>query len=80
MSATRRYHIVLIAGDGIGPEVTAAALQVLAAASATFGFDRLHSFARSSSRSAPSIRISRKRRCTSTPLPRRSCSVRVISA
>ena len=34
----KRYHIAHLAGDGIGPEVTTAALTVLEAASRRFGF------------------------------------------
>jgi 3-isopropylmalate dehydrogenase len=36
---THAYHVVALPGDGIGPEVTAAARRVVDAAGARFGFD-----------------------------------------
>src|SRR6266566_5297031 len=39
MAATRRHRIVVIEGDGIGPEIVRAAVQVLDAAAGTGGFE-----------------------------------------
>jgi 3-isopropylmalate dehydrogenase len=47
----RAYRVAVIGGDGIGPEVTAAALRVLAAAERKFGFSTIReTFAWSSAR------------------------------
>ncbi|MCX6368619.1 MAG: isocitrate dehydrogenase (NAD(+)) [Armatimonadetes bacterium] len=40
MSKTKTYSATLIPGDGIGPEVTDAALEILAAAGISFSWDR----------------------------------------
>jgi tartrate dehydrogenase/decarboxylase / D-malate dehydrogenase len=53
VSATRRYAIAVIPGDGIGREVAPAALEVLEAAGRAHGFElRLTEHGACSSRSA----------------------------